>query len=300
MKKLSLEEIDKRIFNINKSIKRISAPYLGKITIICLKDNHIWTCRMQDIFRGHGCPKCSNNGKLSNEILDVRLKNRNIQRIDNYINNNTKIQFKCLICNNILFIKPNDILMNHGCSYCAKVKKLSNEILDVRLKNRNIQRIDNYINNRTKIQFKCLICNNIWNAKPNNILDNNQICPKCAIGKSEKNIYDLIYKINKFSNFHHHKLIIINNKKYFVDFYFENNLGVKVIIEYNGKQHYEPVNFGGISKERANINFENQQKRDDEIKKYCKENNIYLLEIPYYWDENKTINELNLLNNITL
>lgn len=73
MKKLSLEEIDKRIFNINKSIKRISAPYLGKITIICLKDNHIWTCRMQDIFRGHGCPKCSNNGKLSNEILDVRV-----------------------------------------------------------------------------------------------------------------------------------------------------------------------------------------------------------------------------------
>ncbi len=47
-------------------------------------------------------------------------------------------------------------------------------------------------------------------------------------------------------------------------------------VEYQGQQHYEPIEyFGG---EKA---FERQKERDLEKKKFCEENNIELIIIPY-------------------
>lgn len=53
-----------------------------------------------------------------------------------------------------------------------------------------------------------------------------------------------------------------------------------ILIEIQGQQHYEPINyFGGQEK------FQKQQKYDNLKRKYCKDNNIQLIEIPY-WDWN--------------
>jgi hypothetical protein len=55
----------------------------------------------------------------------------------------------------------------------------------------------------------------------------------------------------------------------------------KLFIEYNGRQHYEPVNFGGISMERATENFRKQQIHDQIKTDYCKENDYPLLWISH-------------------
>ena len=55
----------------------------------------------------------------------------------------------------------------------------------------------------------------------------------------------------------------------------------KIFIEYNGRQHYEPVNFGGISMERATENFRKQQIHDQKKKDYCTENEYPLLWISH-------------------
>ena len=54
-----------------------------------------------------------------------------------------------------------------------------------------------------------------------------------------------------------------------------------LFIEYDGKQHYEPQQFGGISKEKAKIKFEKQKKHDKIKDDYCNENGYLLLRIPY-------------------
>ena len=64
------------------------------------------------------------------------------------------------------------------------------------------------------------------------------------------------------------------------DFYLLNK---NKIIEYDGIQHFKPITFGGISKERANENFETQKLKDKSKDEYCKNNNIELIRIPY-WD----------------
>lgn len=73
-----------------------------------------------------------------------------------------------------------------------------------------------------------------------------------------------------------YKLNRVNSKvkKYFlVDFYLPKH---NLFIEYNGRQHYMPVEFfGGIEA------FEIQSIRDSELREYCKKKHIKLLEIPY-------------------
>ena len=59
---------------------------------------------------------------------------------------------------------------------------------------------------------------------------------------------------------------------------YDDNL---LFIEFNGRQHYESVCFGGISQERANVNFETQKKHDKLKDDFCKENNYPLLWIKY-------------------
>lgn len=68
-----------------------------------------------------------------------------------------------------------------------------------------------------------------------------------------------------------------NNEVMVFDFViFDNQNNIKKCIEYNGEQHYKPVElFGG---EKA---FQEQKERDERKRKWCKENNIELLEIPY-------------------
>jgi DNA-binding LacI/PurR family transcriptional regulator len=51
---------------------------------------------------------------------------------------------------------------------------------------------------------------------------------------------------------------------------------IKMIIEYNGKQHYESVSYMG-----GDDNFAAQQARDAALRRYCETEGIRLLEIPY-------------------
>lgn len=70
----------------------------------------------------------------------------------------------------------------------------------------------------------------------------------------------------------------IKQKILFVDYAFMFN-DQMFFIEYNGAQHFKPVKFGAVSDKQAAINFNRQQIRDIWLRKYCKLNNIILIEI---------------------
>ena len=68
-------------------------------------------------------------------------------------------------------------------------------------------------------------------------------------------------------------------------------------VEYDGIGHFEPINFNGIDDKRANEGFKKQKLHDQIKDKYCLDNNIKLIRIPY-WEfdniENILKQELNL------
>ena len=65
-----------------------------------------------------------------------------------------------------------------------------------------------------------------------------------------------------------------------------------MIIEYNGKQHYEPIDFfGGVE------NYKYIQKHDKIKYDYCIKNQIKILYIPYTLTKNEIIDKIqNILN----
>ena len=72
------------------------------------------------------------------------------------------------------------------------------------------------------------------------------------------------------------------------------------LIEYQGKQHYEPIDFAGKGEKWANKLFRSNQKRDKIKRGYCIKNNIPLIEIPYWEFENTENILLNKLNETIL
>lgn len=101
-------------------------------------------------------------------------------------------------------------------------------------------------------------------------------CPACNFSKGEIFIKNLLDK-NNIKYIDQYK---IDNKKYWnniikVDFAIYNN-NKMYLIEYNGKQHYVPIEYFG-----GEIKFKYQQNRDSQLRLYCKDFNIPLLEIKY-------------------
>lgn len=54
-----------------------------------------------------------------------------------------------------------------------------------------------------------------------------------------------------------------------------------LFIEFDGKQHFEPRNFGGMSNEKADEEFEKTKAHDKLKNDFCKDNNLLLLRIHY-------------------
>ena len=71
----------------------------------------------------------------------------------------------------------------------------------------------------------------------------------------------------------------LNNSLQRFDFYLENKK-IKIAIEFNGKQHYEEV-------EKFHDTLAQRQANDLKKQNYCKENNILLYIIPYYYDDDE-------------
>tara|TARA_B110000902_G_C13792690_1_gene392762 strand:- start:70 stop:465 length:396 start_codon:yes stop_codon:yes gene_type:complete len=100
-------------------------------------------------------------------------------------------------------------------------------------------------------------------------------CRKCGFGnsKGETGIFEIL-KTNKINFIEQHKFFGMKSKRSLrCDFYLpEYNL----VIEYNGEQHYKPIDFfGGLE------GFNETKKRDLLKKQYCIENNIYFEEIRF-------------------
>ena len=208
------------------------------------------------------------------ELVEV---NPNIEVIERYIGARIKIFHRCKICNYEWTATPDKILRGCGCPKCAGNMKLTHEEYVEKVKdvNPNIEVLGKYINSSTKILHRCKIDGYEWYARPYNIL-NGRGCPKCKSSKGEKAISIWLKE----------KGILYESQKIFedckntfslpFDFYLPK---YNICIEFQGRQHYEPIEYFGGEK-----SFETQILRDNIKKDYCKNNGILLFEIPYYSD----------------
>ena len=138
-----------------------------------------------------------------------------------------------------------------------------------------------YTNNHTKV---CIICpehGEFWQTPIGHLKGG---CAKCGkkYRKKEKELYHKMkkeFKNEKIIHSYYNSKILGRQE---IDIYFPE---YKIGIEYQGEQHFKPVDFGGYGLERADILFKENIERDIKKNKTCKKNNIKLFYFSEKYDE---------------
>lgn len=300
------------VFNLVKNEYEVLGEYKGFGVKILIKHNkcgHEFSPTPVSFLSGSRCPCCA---RKNSALEQTKTHSQFIQEVfelfgdeytvlGEYVHCNEKITIRHNICGNIYDAKPSSITKGSGCLQCFRnSKRKSTEQFKQEVYNltgNEYEVIGEYKNNRTNIEIKHNDCDNVFNISPSNFLRGNR-CPSCSKSKGEKMISDWL-EINGKSYSPQYKFDDCKNilplPFDFAIFNSENEL--ILLIEYDGEQHFRPVNFGGISDEEALKNFKITQQRDKIKNTYCKNNDIPLLRIPY-WDFNniEEILESNLIN----
>ena len=140
--------------------------------------------------------------------------------------------------------------------------------------NDSIEPLEEYKGSETKIKVRCKECGRVWLTKPNYLLNGNGcVCSRSS--KGERKILGFLRSKNieperekKFEN-----LVGLGGGNLKFDFYLKEQ---NVLIEFQGKQHYKPIDWLG-----GEENFKIIQEHDRLKRQFCTEHNIKEIEIPY-------------------
>lgn len=287
-KRLTTEEVKGRIEDLTGNEYLLLGNYANAKTKMLVK--HIlcqneYKVTWKAFHQGNRCPKCSGKEKLNNEEIDKRiheLTRDKYVRIGEYIDSSTKILIKHNLCQNTYEVRWNSFQQGARCPKCFGVKKLSNEEIDkvmFELVGGEYIRISRYLNATTKISIKHNVCGYIYDVKWNDFHQGSR-CPKCNESKGEKKISDILNSLGiKYTSQKRFPECKYKNTLSF-DFYVSNKKS-KLLIEFDGKQHFESVDiFGGDNGLRVT------QLRDKIKNDFAKEKDIPLLRIPYTEQDN--------------
>jgi hypothetical protein len=232
--------------------------------------------------RGQKCPKCSGRNLTNDEIIDEFKKihdNKYQYGKTLIINTKTKVIITCPIHGDFEQT-PNNHKRGQGCQKCYGKEVLTQlkaiELFEKSHGNKYDYAKVKYINAHTKVIITCPIHGD-FEQTPNNHKNGNA-CPMCNESNGETKVR--VYLTENNINFlQQHRFQDCKNKLPLpFDFYIPE---LNVCIEYNGLQHYKPIEyFGGIN------GFKERQINDKIKKGYCNNNNILLITIKY--NENVT------------
>lgn len=274
--------------------KKFSQNHLQVISYLTMKQPTIIKCldcgteyffeRAENVLRRkYGCKNCIDTPEWAlqkQKFIKWLNKHPEFELAEdlNLIHSSQKhIKCRCTKCNRIQMNKTVYDYYNGKQCYCQTKSVLKpTDIIDKEFQNICIF-LEDYKNTDIPILIESKKCHHRFKVRPADILSNPFYCPICNSSTGEKRI---LFWLEKNNIEYHRQYPIINNYK--IDFYLPK---YNLFIEYNGIQHYKPVEyFGGKNK------FIQQQKRDQKVKIYCQKNNISLLEISY-----KQFNDIELI-----
>ena len=290
-KAMTYEEIEKMVEKENYVLHKLFTKNKKTWINITCPNNHNYDKRLDGFKSGERCAKCR---KLSYEEIKTRVKNRGYKLLsENYDSVIGKILIECPR-GHIIEMQLNNFTSGKGCKVCANNVKHSYDYIRKQIEKEDGYKLlsTDYINGYEKLLIQCNK-GHIYEA-PYNSFRSGHRCPHCPqISLGENKIKEVLESKNiDFISQHHLKDCIYKSKLYF-DFYLRQ---YNTCIEYDGRQHFEPVKWGNMTQEEANNEFKEVQIRDEIKNKYCQLNGIKLIIIPY-WEFNNI--ESILSNNLT-
>lgn len=299
MKKHTFEEA-KELFEF-RGYELLETEYINnntKMAYICPRhrDKGVQYIKYGTLSQGSGCKYCgveksANTQSLDFETVKKAFEERGYELLETeYINSKTKMAY---ICNKhkeegVQYITYNSLRRGKGCKYCAIERRVDAQRLGFKDVVRAFEKEgltlisteNDYKNTHSKLKYICPNHPNVVQEATYNNVSNGHGCRLCKESKGEKAIDSYLKKHNiqytreqKFEDCKHKRPLPF-------DFYLPQ---LNVVIEFDGEQHYNPLSFGGKDEKKVKDNFKKTQTRDAIKTKYCADNNIKLIRIPY-WD----------------
>ena len=286
MRRKTDAEFKQEVFDLVGNEYTLLDNYVNSQTKIRVKHNicgNIYEVAPSNFLnRGSRCPYCSGNHKktdaeFKHEVYDLVGSEYNF--LDKYINSKVKLRVKHNECGHIYKVEPDAFLRGNRCPVCsASTNKtdaqFKQEIVD--LVGNEYVFLDPYVNSYTKLRVKHNKCDNTYEVRPADFLSHHTRCPFCNSSKGETIISKILdtfsIKYEPQKNFDD----LVDTVYLSYDFYIPSQ---SILIEYQGIQHYEPIDyFGGEAKLKI------QQKHDKMKADYAKYHHYNLIAVPYTED----------------
>lgn len=208
-----------------------------------------------------------------------------------YTGSRNRVIITCPIHGDFIQKASNHLSKHYGCPKCGISNRANKRKLSIQEFMERANKIHNNKYDYSKVNFDnmhqkvCIKCNKhgeFWQTPAKHIL-RGQGCPICQQSHGEEEVST--YLINHNINYVYQYKVQINGHNRIIDFYIPK---YNTFIEYNGIQHYVNVSHfydGG------KVTFEEQLYRDENVRNYCINNGIQLIEIRYDENVNEVLNK---------
>lgn len=239
--------------------------------------------------RGARCPKCAGTLLKTTEEFKKEVQELGYNRyelVSEYTNDGTKVEILHHDCGRKYKVTPSGFISGNRCSKChkdnmRKTKSKEEFAKDFEaLEGEEYTLLSDYKRNDKKVLVRHDVCGREYKVTPNKFYQGRR-CPHCRASKGEVYVRRILdgnsidYEYQKGFE----ELRYENPLTY--DFYIPKK---KIAIEYQGKQHYEPIeHFGGMEEYLLQV------ERDKVKRIFAKDNNITLIEVPYTLDKKEIL-----------
>lgn len=291
-KKRTTEEFKKEVYNLVKNEYEVLSEYINRNEVILMKHNECGyeysTTPSKFINCNNRCPKCMrpnynrDTEQFKKEVYD--LVGNEYEVLGEYIKALIPIALIHNKCGHFYKTTPNSFLRGSRCPKCYGTPKKTTEQFKkevYQLVKNEYEVIGEYTRNCVPIKMKHNKCEHVYLVKPNGFLRGNR-CPKCSSSKGE---IAIAYFLDKYKIYYKHnnpyRDCSYKSPLRFDFLIFDKEQNLKLIVEFDGIQHFEPVDvFGGEE------GLKETQARDKIKNDFCKENSIPLVRIPYWEIDN--------------
>lgn len=276
-----IEEIKEK-FNDEYTVLNKYTTASAKVEVkhkVCEKE---YSVRASALLSGARCSHCFKQEKKTTDQFKQEIKSltgNEYSLIGEYNGNKNKVKLIHNVCKGEYEVTPGHFLSTgRRCPYCnggspqarnTFVKKFNN------ISNGEYELLTDYIGSKKHISVRHIRCNTTYKVRADNFLSGKG-CPNCNQSRGEKKISIILESENidfipqkRFNDCR-------NNKTLPFDFAIIRDGKILCLIEYNGLQHYKPVDFFN-----GEEGFKRQVKNDKIKHEYCVNNNIDIFYITY-------------------
>lgn len=291
------DKFKEKVHNLVGSEYIVIGEYINNKTKITMKHTSCgstYSVQPKGFLDGNRCPSCNNKTKgakvKSHSVFlkDVeRVWGVDIKIVSSYRGVVKPIYVSCNTCGNTWKTTPNKVLSKTtNCMRCSRVdiglrNRTSHEEFEWeihRLYGEEYTLLEPYTLSTAHIKVRHNTCGHIWDIRASH-LKNKAICPKCTETAGERRVRAYLDSKNveyetqkKFSE-------LTRDKPLSYDFWL---LKHNVLIEFQGIQHYKPIDFfGGYTR------FTKQKESDSMKRTFAYANGYTLIEVPYYINDVK-------------